>query len=81
MILVIVGIVLYAAIFLISLSFFKIAARADRNMKIIWYREFSISNFVGQNLLNPPTEDKNSELWSMPQSSLLLPTRSPLVEP
>ena len=58
MILIIVGIVLYAGMLLDILAFRKMSARADRNMRIVCYGELSYSNFVEQNLLKFTTEDK-----------------------
>ena len=79
--LIMVGIVFFVGIFWVILSFGKVSDRADRDMRIICSEEFSSSDFVGQNLTKLSTEDKNSELSPVPQSSSRLPTRSPLVEP
>ena len=79
--LIMVGIVFFVGIFWVILSFGKVSDRADRDMRIICDEEFSSSDFVGQNLPKLSTEDKNSELLPVPQSSSRLPTRSPHVEP
>ena len=68
--LIMVGIVFFVGIFWVILSFCKRSdRRADRDMRIICNEELSSSDFVGQNLPKLSTEDKNSELLPVSQSS------------
>jgi hypothetical protein len=62
MIFLIVGILIYAAIFLVCLSFCKISAQADRDMRMMLSRELLHSDSVGQNLFKLATKDKDSKL-------------------